>query len=163
MATVGNIVIYRPKEGRENDLLELVKKHWPAVRAAGLATNEPARVWRASDKRSGKISFVERFYWVDEAASSKAHHDAKVQAIWGPMDEVLEDMTILAIEEVSGHPPAKRKAPARKAKRAPAKRAAAARAKKVAPRSRAKKTAAAKRPAARKAVRRSAPRKKARR
>lgn len=106
MAKVGNIVIYRPKDGRENDLLDLVKKHWPAARKAGLATDDPARVWKATDKRTGKISILERFFWADADSSSRAHHTPAVQAVWGPMDEVLEDMTILVIEEVAGHPPA---------------------------------------------------------
>src|SRR5687767_13332149 len=124
MAKIGNIVIYRPKEGRENDLLELVKKHWAAANKAGLTTDEPARVWKATDKRTGKMSIVERFFWADEQSSSRAHHEPAVQAIWAPMDEVLEDMTILAIEEVAGHPPARK---ATRAKAAPkrAKKAAA--------------------------------------
>ncbi len=108
MAKVGNIVIYRPKDGRENDLLELVKKHWPAARKAGLATDDPARVWKATDKRTGKVSILERFFWADAESSSRAHHDPSIQAVWGPMDQVLEDMTILVIEEVAGHPPAKK-------------------------------------------------------
>jgi hypothetical protein len=108
MAKVGNIVLYRPKEGREHDLLELVKKHWAAAHSAGLTTDEPARVWRATDRRTGKVSFVERFFWIDEEASSRAHHHPGVQAVWVPMDAVLEDMTILVIEEVAGHPPAKK-------------------------------------------------------
>ena len=108
MAKVGNIVIYRPKEGRENDLLELVKKHWPAARKAGLTTDDPARVWRATDKRTGRVSILERFFWADADSSSRAHHTPAVQAVWGPMDAVLEDMTILVIEEVAGHPPAKK-------------------------------------------------------
>ncbi len=108
MAKVGNIVIYRPKDGRENDLLELVKKHWPAARKAGLATDDPARLWKATDKRTGKVSILERFFWADADSSSRAHHTPAVQAVWGPMDEVLEDMTILVIEEVASHPPAKK-------------------------------------------------------
>jgi hypothetical protein len=108
MAKVGNIVLYLPKEGRENDLLELVKKHWAAAHSAGLTTDDPARVWRATDRRTGKVSFVERFFWIDEEASSRAHHHPGVQAVWVPMDAVLEDMTILVIEEVAGHPPVSR-------------------------------------------------------
>ena len=108
MAKVGNIVIYRPKDGRENDLLELVKKHWPAARNAGLATDDPARVWKATDKRTGKVSILERFFWADADSSSRAHHTPAVQAVWGAMDAVLEDMTILVIEEVAGHRPAKK-------------------------------------------------------
>jgi len=108
MAAVGNIVLYRPKEGRENDLLELVKKHWGAAHGAGLTTDDPARIWRATDRRTGKVTFVERFSWRDNEASTRAHHDPAVQAVWVPMDEVLEDMTILLIEEVEGHPPGKR-------------------------------------------------------
>ncbi len=125
----GNIVIYRPKDGRENDLLELVKKHWPAARKAGLTTDDPARIWKATDKRTGKVSILERFFWADADSSSRAHHTPAVQAVWGAMDAVLEDMTILVIEEVAGHPPVKKA----RTKSAPPKRAKGATKKKPAP------------------------------
>lgn len=48
------MVIYRPKAGREAELLALVLKQWPASFKAGLATSEPATVFRTTDKRSAR-------------------------------------------------------------------------------------------------------------
>lgn len=124
MAKVPTLVLYRPKEGREDDLLVLLKKHAPALRAARLADREPAKLFRAADKRTGRIAFVERFAWADETASTRAHHNKKVQAVWGPMDGVLEDMTILQLEDVGAKPAKKRSATKKKA---PAKKARATR------------------------------------
>ncbi len=129
MAKVPTLVLYRPKDGRENDLLAILKKHAPALRAAKLADREPAKLFHAADKRTGRTTFVERFAWADETASSRAHHNKKVQAVWGAMDGVLEDMTILQLDDVNAKAAkktaAKKKAPAKKA-RAP-KRATARR------------------------------------
>ena len=38
-------VTYRPKKGKEEQLFDLVKRHWPALHKAGLVTKEPATIW----------------------------------------------------------------------------------------------------------------------
>ena len=43
-------VTYRPKKGKETELFDLVKRHWPVLKDLGLVTNEPAKVYRATDK-----------------------------------------------------------------------------------------------------------------
>ena len=94
------LCVYRPKKGKAEDLLALVKRHWPALRAAGLATDEPAVVYRASDKRTRRQFFVEIFSWRDEQASAAAHETSAVRAIWDPMEQVLENMDLAVLEEV---------------------------------------------------------------
>ena len=137
------MVIYRPKAGREAELLALVLKQWPASFKAGLATSEPATVFRTTDKRSGKVAFVEFFSWVDEGASTKAHSDPIVGAVWGPMMPLIEGMEISTIElmtsPVRAKAQPKKKAPA---KVKPAAKTTAARSK-IAARPAAKRRAAA--------------------
>lgn len=99
---VKTLVTYRPKPGMEQQLLELVKGHWPALCGTGLVTGDPAIVYEATDKRSGAKYFVEIFSWRDEEASSKAHQTPEVMAVWEPMGLVLESMTLAKIEEVNG-------------------------------------------------------------
>jgi glycerol kinase len=99
---VKTLVTYHPKEGKENELLELVRKHWPALSGTGLVTDEQAVVYRAWDKRSGKPHFVEIFSWRDERASSLAHQTPEVMAVWEPMGLVMDSMTLSKIEEVRG-------------------------------------------------------------
>jgi hypothetical protein len=99
---VKTLVTYYPKEGKENELLEMVQKHWPALSGTGLVTDEPAVVYRAWDKRSGKPHFVEIFSWRDEQASSLAHQTPEVMAVWEPMKPLLETMSLAKIEGVRG-------------------------------------------------------------
>jgi len=94
------LCVYRPKKGKADELLALVKRHWPVLHAAGLATNEPALVYRASDKRTGLPFFVEIFSWRNEQASATAHETGAVRAIWDPMEKVLEKMDLAILQEV---------------------------------------------------------------
>jgi hypothetical protein len=95
---VTNIVTYVPKAGREAELLALVKKHEPALRAARLVSDEPFRMWKAFDIRKGRTSFIEYFQWKDGVASDKAHETPEVMAVWEPMGPVLEELTICEVE-----------------------------------------------------------------
>jgi hypothetical protein len=83
-------VTYMPKKGKEKELLELVKKHWPTLKKAGLATNEPAKIWEATDIRSGRVYYIEIMTWVDEEASRTAHELPEVMAVWEPMGNIME-------------------------------------------------------------------------
>lgn len=99
-APVANIVIYRPKPGKEAELLALVKKHEPALRKVGLVTAEPFRVWKAYDIRKQREQFIEYFVWKDGRGSDIAHQTPEVMAVWEPMGPVLEDMTICEVEPI---------------------------------------------------------------
>ncbi len=83
-------VTYQPKKGKEQELLALVKKHWPTLRKAGLATDEPAQIYEAHEKHSGNHYFIEIFAWRDEEASGLAHQLPEVMAVWEPMSNVME-------------------------------------------------------------------------
>ena len=92
---------YRPKRGKERALLGLVRKHWAALDRAGLASAQPARVWKATDKRTGRVAFVEVFQWRDATAAARAHETPAVRKVWGPMEKVLERMDLAVLEEVT--------------------------------------------------------------
>lgn len=57
-APVTNIVTYVPKKGKEAELLELVRKHEPALPKVGLVTGEPFCVWKRSSSSTscGKMA-----------------------------------------------------------------------------------------------------------
>src|SRR5262249_55675501 len=82
-APVTNLVTYVAKQGKEDELLALVKKHEPALRKVGLVTSEPFKVWKAYNIRSGEHSIVEYFVWKDGKASDVAHQTPEVMAEWG--------------------------------------------------------------------------------
>ena len=94
-------VTYRPKKGKEEELFALVKRHWPVLKEIGLSTNEPAKVYRATDKRSGQVYFIEIFSWRDADASSIAHQTPEVMAVWETMGPVLEGLELAALEPIS--------------------------------------------------------------
>jgi len=70
------IVAYRPKPGREADLLALVRSHVPALRRLDLVTNRPAQAMRARDG-----SILELFEWAD-GALDVAHGHPEVLSLW---------------------------------------------------------------------------------
>jgi hypothetical protein len=94
------LVSYYPKKGHENALLNLVKKHWPILNNAGLVTDQPVQIWRATDKRTNDIYFVEKFQWATPESSDIAHQTPEVMAVWEPMGPVLEKLHLARIEEV---------------------------------------------------------------
>ena len=79
-------------------LLEaLVRKHIPTLRTLGLLGTGQSVVYRAEDKRSKAVVYVEIFDWKDARASDVAHQTPEVMAIWEPMGPLLENLEIRAI------------------------------------------------------------------
>jgi hypothetical protein len=70
------IVAYRPKPGKEADLLQLTREHVPLLRAEGLATDHPVTACQAKD---GTI--VEVFEWA-AGGTEKAHTNPVVLKLW---------------------------------------------------------------------------------
>lgn len=70
------IVAYRPKPGKEADLLQLTREHVPLLRAEGLATDHPATVCQAKD---GTI--VEVFEW-EAGGIERVHANPAVLKLW---------------------------------------------------------------------------------
>ena len=68
-----SVACYKPRAGREDDLLKLVRNHLPPLRAEGLVTDRPPSVMRTSD---GTI--VEVFECVSQEAIASAHDNPQV-------------------------------------------------------------------------------------
>jgi quinol monooxygenase YgiN len=92
---------YRPKRGKEKELLSLVKNNWTTLKRMGLVTKDRAVVYRATDRKSGRMYFVESFSWRDEEASAAAHTIPEVMAVWDAMGPLMEGMELAVIEPVS--------------------------------------------------------------
>lgn len=76
---------YRPREGKADELLALVKQHLPTLRRLELATDRPAICCRAAD---GTI--IEVFEWATADSARLAHEHPEVARIWEAMGEVAE-------------------------------------------------------------------------
>ena len=92
---------YRPRKGKEKELLSLVKNNWTTLKRAGLVTKDRAIVYRATDKKSGRVYFVESFSWMNGEASDAAHRNPEVMAVWDAMGALMEGMELASIEPVS--------------------------------------------------------------
>ncbi len=85
------ICSYRVRQGKEDEFARLLERHWPTLHRLGLATDEPARVYRGEDA-PGKSWFVELFTWKDgKEGPNIAHQTPEVMSIWEPMGALLED------------------------------------------------------------------------
>jgi quinol monooxygenase YgiN len=95
-------ITYRPKPGKAEELLDLVRKHGPALQSTGLIVGGPARVFRATNKRTGEVSFIEMFSWRDAEAPEAAHQTPEVMSVWEPMTPLLDNLELAVIEQISG-------------------------------------------------------------
>lgn len=88
------IACYRPRPGRDQALLELVRAHVPLLRQEKLATSRPAYVMRAADG-----SIVEIFEWSTADAISRAHENRPVQSLWARFSEACDYVTLAELRE----------------------------------------------------------------
>ena len=91
---------YRVKDGKDEDFLALLEKHWPTLRNFDLATDDPVQVFRSITK-TGKTVFVEMFSWKDAAAPDIAHQTPEVMLVWEPMLALADRRIFLPVEAVT--------------------------------------------------------------
>jgi hypothetical protein len=97
---VATMCTYRPKSGKELEMLALLKEHWPVLKKAGLVTNRPSVLYRATNKQ-GRTYFVEIFEWKDDKASGRAHEQTEIMRIWEPLGALAEGMEFSEIEPIT--------------------------------------------------------------
>lgn len=109
MSGIVVIVAYRPKQGREAELLELVRARVPTLRNEGLVTDRVPVIVRAKD---GTI--IEVSEWKSHEAIEEAHRNPRVLAMWDkffalcdcvPLNTVPEAETMFAGFEPVPTPP----------------------------------------------------------
>src|SRR6266404_6508916 len=110
MAGIVVIVAYRPKAGREKELLQIVRNRVPTLRMEGLVTDRVPVMMRAKD---GTI--IEVSEWKSQQAIEEAHRNPRVLAMWDkffavcdcvPLKTVPESETMFAGFEPIPTPPA---------------------------------------------------------
>jgi quinol monooxygenase YgiN len=88
------IVAYKPKPGKESDLLELVRRRVPFLRSEGLVTDRTPTIMRCRD---GTI--IEVSEWKSQAAIDAAHKNPNVLAFWNEMFAVCECVPLKTLPE----------------------------------------------------------------
>jgi len=90
------IVAYKPKPGKEVELLELTREHVPLLREEGLATDRAVIACQAAD---GTI--VEVFEWA-AGGVEKAHANARVGELWRRYFAACDVVPLGALNEAGG-------------------------------------------------------------
>lgn len=88
------IVAYRPRPGKDEDLLRLTREHVPILRGQGLATERPVQAMRAAD---GTI--LEVFEWKSQEAIAAAHQNPEVQKLWERYGEACDYVPLTSVKE----------------------------------------------------------------
>jgi hypothetical protein len=89
------IVAYKPKPGKEADLLQLTREHVPLLRAEGLATDRPVTACRARD---GTV--VETFEWAPGSVA-RAHSNPAVMKLWERYASACDIVPLTSLPEAS--------------------------------------------------------------
>ena len=80
---------YRVRETDQDALLDLLTQHWPTLRDLGLATDDPATIYRGRDDQ-GRPFVIEIFDWTSPEATARAHEHPQVGPIWEKLDTLCE-------------------------------------------------------------------------
>jgi quinol monooxygenase YgiN len=94
MAGIIVVVAYRPKAGREAELLELVRGRVPTLLREGLATDRVPVMMRAKD---GTI--IEVSEWKSHQAIEEAHKNPRVLAMWDKFFAVCDCVPLKTVPE----------------------------------------------------------------
>lgn len=93
------LCIYRVKDGKSTEFENLLSKHGPTLRDAGLSPEGAPKIWKSST-REGKTVYVELMQWKDDTSAHAAHQMPEVMAVWEPMGNMTEAMEFLDLEPV---------------------------------------------------------------
>ena len=90
------VVAYRPKPGKEQELLELVRSRVPTLRKEGLVTDRVPTIMRSRD---GGI--VEVSEWKSREAIDAAHKNPNVLAMWNKFFAVCDCVPLNTLPEAA--------------------------------------------------------------
>jgi len=89
-------VAYRPKPGKEEELLALVRGRVPTLRKEGLVTGRAPTIMRSRD---GTI--VEVSEWKSQEAIDAAHKNPNVLAMWNKFFAICECVPLKTLPEAA--------------------------------------------------------------
>lgn len=92
------IAAFKPRPGKDAELLAAVEKHWRVLDRCGLVTARPRYAMRAAD---GTV--LEVFEWRSPEAIERAHADPAVHALWAEFEAACEYVALDGLAEAK-HP-----------------------------------------------------------
>lgn len=88
------IAMYKPNDGKEEQLLEIIEKHTPLLKSEGLITDfQPLLL------RSENGTYLELFDWKSVEAKDQAHRNESVMKLWEEMMEVSDMKELSSLAE----------------------------------------------------------------
>ena len=96
MSGVVVIVAYRPKPGKENELIDLVRSRVPTLRKEGLVSDRVPTIMRSRD---GTITEVSE--WKSQEAIDAAHKNPNVLAMWNKFFAICDCIPLNTLAEAN--------------------------------------------------------------
>ena len=96
MSGVVVIVAYRPKPGKENELIDLVRSRVPTLRKEGLVSDRMPTIMRSRD---GTI--IEVSEWKSREAMDAAHKNPNVLAMWNKFFAICDCIPLNTLAEAN--------------------------------------------------------------
>jgi len=84
MSRIG-IVLYRPRKGKDEDLVKMIKDHFPFLRKEGFITERKTLAMKTKD---GSIMVL--FEWTSPESIVKAEAHLGVQEIWMQVSKISD-------------------------------------------------------------------------
>ena len=94
MSGIVVIVAYRPKPGKENELVDLVQSRVPTLRKENLVTDRAPTIMRSRD---GTI--IEVSEWKSHEAIDAAHKNPNVLAMWNKFFAICDCVPLKNLAE----------------------------------------------------------------
>ena len=88
------IVAYRPKPGKENEVVDLVRSRVPTLRKEGLVTDREPTIMRARDD-----TIIEVSEWKSHEAIDAAHKNPNVLAMWNKFFAICDCVPLKNLAE----------------------------------------------------------------
>jgi quinol monooxygenase YgiN len=96
MSGVVVIVAYRPKPGKENELIDIVRSRVPTLRKEGLVSDRVPTIMRSRD---GTI--IEVSEWKSREAIDTAHKNPNVLAMWNKFFAICDCIPLNTLAEAN--------------------------------------------------------------
>lgn len=94
------IALYRPNEGKDEELRALIDEHLPTLLRLELITDRPTILCRSKDG-----TYLEIFEWKNNDAARRAHEHPEVARIWEAMGEIGAFPALSEVPEAAGRFP----------------------------------------------------------
>src|SRR5216117_3401025 len=88
------IIAYRPKPGKERELVDLVRSRVPTLRKEGLVTDREPTIMRARDD-----TIIEVSEWKSHEAIDAAHKNPNVLAMWNKFFAICDCVLLNTLAE----------------------------------------------------------------